>query len=826
MNQVLEHLANRIRTDILLAVALCYMAGAAGAKYGDIPPATVKPAISALLVFFSLLFVFHRRKAALLLSLPLFILSGFLHTANALRPPDDPVHLYTLLSERAKVTLTGTVLNMPEYDGEYTRFDLAADSILFHEDLPGDARQQPAQGKIRLSLEGTLHSDVEPGSQIMALASANRTYSYRTPGVFDYRLYLAERGIHVTGKIQSAEHVIPFQDLNTRWHDRLGSLPERWRYRIDAFLRDRLDPGAAGIYRALLIGTRAGIGDASLEQFKSTGCMHLLVISGIHMSLLGLMITLFMTWLMKRSTWLLLHTHVPTAATVFALPPLILYAFVAGLNTPVLRSLLMSVLFLVGVVLQRQRSILFIVAAAALLLLTWKPLALFTVSFQLSFASILAIAVLYPRLREKFAHDGGRVGTYISSALLVSVTASLGALPFMLFHFNRFSLIGPLFNLLVEPVLCLWALPIGLLAIPLIFIAPPAAAFLLKIGSTGIIAAEWITMMGSRIPFASVWTITPSILEICIFYLLLLLWMMRETFPRKTLVLGTASSLLVLFFIHGIWFSFPARTAEVAYLDVGQGSSTFIRLPDGRTILVDAGSKTSPAFDIGERVIGPYLRKKRLWKIDDVIITHPHSDHANGVDFILRRLGPERLWINGDGKKEWPYRESLRLASRLNVKVIEPETGMTIEAGPGTRFTFLQGADSPRQGSSINDRSLVIRFDHHDNSFLFPGDISSNREKMLVGSGTFLEADMLLAPHHASSSSGSREFLDRVNPKAIIVSAGQNTKKSYLDPGHLTAWRRDGRTVLTTPESGTITCRSSRSGLTVRTFSGETVPVR
>lgn len=823
MRRLLDSAADPIRANILIAITLCYVSGAALARYPRIDASLLAPASLALITAFFVLFVYRRSPIAPLFLLPLFFLTGFLHTAHSLRPPVDPAHLYNLLPERTRITVTGKIVSMPEYDGQKTRFDLAADAIMFHQDQPDSATPEPAKGKIRLSLEAPLPHHVTAGSQVMLLATAGRIYNYQTPGVFDYRLYLADRGIHVSGKIPSPAAIISFQDIDPAWYAGIRFLPERWRQNISTFLRTRLDPGTAGIYQALLIGSRASINDSTLEQFKATGCMHLLAISGIHMSLLGLMFTLVLTWLMRRSSWLLLHTHVPTVATLLALLPLTIYAFIAGLNTPVLRSLLMSTLFLIGIVLRRQRSIHFIVAAAALLLLIFKPLALFTVSFQLSFSSILAIAMLYPRLREKFEQDStslaGRIRTFISSALLVSLAAGLGALPFMLLHFNRFSLIGPVANLLVEPFLCLWALPLGLLAIPLIPLAPETAALLLKAGSFGIVAADKITLAGSRIPFASFWTITPSPAEFVIFYSLLFLSILPGSTLRKKILLTTGSIGLVLFFVHGLWFSLPSHQAELTFLDVGQGSSTLLRLPGGRTILVDGGSKTSNSFHIGERVIGPFLRKKRLWRLDDVIITHPDSDHANGIDFILRHFKPERLWINGDGKELRAYKDILRIAAEQGTGIIEPEKDRIMAAGPGTRLTFLRGAAVPWPELSVNDRSLVIRLDHGIKSFLLPGDISTTMERIMVRDGINLQSDLLLAPHHGSRDSSSSEFMAEVDPELIVVSAGNSSRKLYPDAKHLSKWRHDGRKVLTTLESGTITCLSDGKNIRIKTFS-------
>ena len=196
----------------------------------------------------------------------------------------------------------------------------------------------------------------------------------------------------------------------------------------------------------------------------------------------------------------------PPWPSLLSLLPLVGYATIAGMNTPVVRALLMSVLFLVGVVLQRQRTLLPLIAAAALLILLARPLALFTVSFQLSFSAVLALAIIYPRLLTLLVPAqpialAAKMLRYAGTGLIVSVAATLGSLPFLLYHFNRFSLVGPLVNLLVEPILCFWTLPCGLLAMPLAFLAPETARFLLDLGGVGIAAADRITALAAPCPW-------------------------------------------------------------------------------------------------------------------------------------------------------------------------------------------------------------------------------------------------------------------------------------------------------------------------------------
>lgn len=831
MRPVLSTLYEYLYRDLLVWASACFIGGGILARIADLPEQSLHLLLYSILLLYTLAFLLHRRPVGLLLLYISFILTGLVHIGYALLPPSEPDHLYNLLSRRTKVTLTGKILNMPEFNGRTTRFELAADTLLFQPDRAINAGPRTVRGRIRLSLKSPPPPSLVPGNRILVAATAGRTYNSRTPGVFDYRMHMADRSVYVTGRINSPVEILPFTDTGDSASADFPSISEHIRQQIGVFLDKNLAPEKAGLYKALLIGSRAGVSEKILEQFKASGCMHLLAISGLHMGLLGLMTVVALTWLMKRSTFLLLHTHVPTMATLLSLFPLVCYAFIAGLNTPVLRALIMSVFFLIGIVLQRQRSILHITAAAALVMLIIKPLALYTVSFQLSFSAVLAIAMIYPRLLNIFdasLNTSAAVRLYILTAFLVSVAATVGCLPFMLYHFNRFSPIGPFMNILVEPFLCFWALPLGLLAIPFMFIAPGPAEVLLGVGSIGITSADKITAWAGALPISSFWTITPSPVQVGIYFLLLGLLFWRRP-SRKTIRAAlTGFIVLGLWFTSGLWLHLPGTRTEVSFLDVGQGSATFIRLPGGETILIDGGTRTASGYDVGQSVIAPFLWLKQCWNLDDVIITHPDSDHYNGLPYIIRRFRPKRLWINGDGKDIPPYQHLLKLSENLGTRLLKPQTGQSIPHRGNVRISFLTGATQrSRLGAwetgqaeniSVNDRSLVVRLEHEEVSFLFPGDLGFQGEKPLLKRKGNLRADVLLAAHHGSSGSNSKPFVTAVNPQIIIVSSGRNVRGLYFDRDHRKKWENAGRKVLATALNGTATCTTNGQQINVRTF--------
>jgi competence protein ComEC len=859
--------------NILLPITLCFMLGTVAGRFQ--PPclsflSEAGALIAVLLLSSAALFLsLYRKKhkrthnpTALLLNipivltLPLFFLIGHLNILYHLKIPHAAGHIFTLLQEQSQVTLVGTLATMVEerveestsLDNEQqteqqsvkSRFEVEVQDILLHD---GRKIWQPTHGRIRLSMQGRA-DDLRPGMTLMILARAGPITNFETPGVFDYKDYLAAKNIYVGGWIKSRRHITVVRERVTtgvqgKLHDllhKLRYLPEKVRQRVSLFLRQHLRPSVAGTYQALLVGSRAGVSQEIQEQFKASGTMHMLAISGLHMGLLGLMAGAIISWLLKRSEWLLLRTHVPTITLLGTLPILLGYSFIAGMNTPVLRALIMATVLLAAVILRRQHAMLHLVATAALLVLIINPLSLFTASFQLSFSAVTALALFFPKIirsadsakpfgSEKTAKTITKESRSIHflyrftlPAVLVSVTATIGTLPFMLLHFHRFSTVGPIMNLLVEPFLCFWALPWGLAAVPLIFIAPQVATALLKIGGLGITSGQYCTAVGSAIPYSSLWTITPSVSEIFVYGLLILLLRLSLHFKMKRArnIALAGAVLLLLHFTWGLWFPTEPNSSQVAFLDVGQGSSCYLHLPDGSRILVDGGGNRKSSLNVGEHVIGPYLWKQRIWRLDQAVISHPHSDHFNGMDFILARFKPEKLYINGDQREEGKYQQILDQAEKLGIDIIIPESGQEIVRKNNLELviTGMSGLSAERNPSmSVNDASLVVKFTHGRRAFLFPGDISEKREKILLTDGINVTADVLLAAHHGSITSNSESFLAAVKPSLIVVSAGKNGQKYYPAPANRALWEQQGIPVRITRDQGTVTCTTDGNRL-------------
>ena len=843
--------SSRIVDIVLLPVTLCYLAGATLAWFY---PLAVQPLVHGriLILIAGAFFVVpllvtvvtkhagrrkKKKKAPLstekqpagtrqlILLLLFFTLVGYIHTGLALQPPANPAHIYNLITKKTALTLQGRVTGLVTRSNDKSRFILELSHILFR-NKPGAAAMVPAIGKVRLSMRGNLPDFVISGATILAVASVDRIHNYLTPGSFNYVLYMRNRGIYCSGWIKSGHHILLSPTSHHRPFSSNIMLPiQLVRQHIDTFLRQHCDPKVSGLYQALLIGDRSGLSQATLDHFALTGCMHLLAISGLHMGLLAFLLYGGIFWLLKRSQWLLLHTHAATMALCLTFPFLFTYAFIAGMNAPVFRAIIMAAFILLASLLYRQHDLLHLLAAAAIILTALQPLALFTVSFQLSFAALLAIALIAPSLHSFYQSEKTKkkyrpILRLPLTALFISLAATAGTLPLLLYHFNRFSPIGPLMNLLVEPLLCFIALPLGLMAAPLLAVSPKLAALLFAVGGQALHGADFLTSRAACLPGASIWTITPTFTEIIAYYLLCLLACRKGGFTgRAGFFLPLAFVILCLHFTQGLYLPKivhrQAKTARVSFLDVGKGSATFLQFTDGTTTLIDGGGSASSRFNVGRQIIAPFIWKKRIWQVDTLIITHPDSDHYNGLAFISKRFHPRLVYINGQQVPSSTYQELLNTLTQQHIQLITPQYGATLHTDALCRLSCLGMVGLASNDDSDNNQGLVTKLTCGATSFLFPADIERRAEKLLLKQKLSLKSDILLAPHHGSKTSSSHAFIRAVSPKLIIVSAGRRQQNFFPSPIHRRWWQKNHIPLLITGINGTVSCISDGKKVSV-----------
>ncbi len=764
-----------------------------------------------------------RPRATLLLLLPFVASLGLVHGLLAGREPQASHHIFHQITKEQEVVLIGTLERLPGFNGENSTLVVQAKSLRRKE----GGGFIGVQGLVQLKLKELWPQELLPGDQLAIRAKLDRPYTLRNPGSFDYPVFLARQGIRITGRISSPLHIYRLPPDSTLWYQ-IHYLPEQIRTKISSFVGQTAAPEVAAVYRALLIGDASGISPEIVEVFKKSGCMHILSISGAHLSILATFIFFSLYWLLRRSEYLILRYPVKKIAAALCLAPLSIYTLLAGANTPVVRSLIIVTVFMVALCADKKKSLFTPLALAALIILIWDPNSLFTASFQLSFMAVAAIALVAPHLANRAAESKSRkdfslghwcwnrLYTFVFAGFCISVAVTISTAPLLLYYFNQFSLIGVVANLFVEALICFWSLPLGFLACPLIFVSPPVAAMLLHLGDYGLILALKAAAFFSDLPLSTLWLPTPTPTLIVLYYTAILIALSGMMVSKRAVVFGIGSwAVVVVLFILPPAELFKSRitTSEITFLEVGQGSATFLQLPSGKRLLIDGGGSESPNFNVGEDIIAPFLWQKGIKRLDTIVITHADADHYNGIPFLLQRFRPDTLWVSDRVGHDPAYRNMLDNAEKLGVSVIIPQAGEQLITGGGTELVNLGNPVEP-EGEKSNDRSLILRFDHGGSanlSCLFAGDISDNVEARLVADNIPLQSTLLLSPHHGSSTSNSEIFLKAVNPKTIVVSAGRFKPDHFPTPEVRKRCEVMGITMLVTAEEGAITFASQDS---------------
>ena len=808
----------------LPAAALSFAAGICHGRYGPAPTAPLTWFISlfAVAILLQRLTTRHRRLVEVTSLIVLFYLAGIIHLDNN----SEAFHLSPLdrhLDTGEPSILSGHLAAAPSYDGAKAKFLLQADQW-----WRPDGTITPISESIQLTTPFPIPEHLEPGNRMLVRATLHRPQPPGTPGSFDYRQFLADRGIFITGYLRSPACLAPLH-LTPARDGPLPTLlfwPQRLRQKINQFLAAApLSPSNIGLYQALLTGELGLVPPQVLSDYKTSGAFHLLSISGSHLGLLGLLCGLIINLFLRRSRYLLLNFSIAKITGALTTLILLLYALLAGMNPPVVRSLIMALSVIAALMINRPHSLINSLGVAMLLSLLWCPTDLFSASFQLSYAAIAGIVALTTAAPGLFTRTEAqqrwpaRLTLWLKGSLAVSLAALLATAPLTQYHFQQVALIGPISTLLLAPLLCLWALPLGLIGATLIAWQPGIATSLLQLGGFALSVAGWVNSTLAALPMSS-WQHAPLPLAgIPIYYLFVTaLLFCRKSLPARVTAAG-ALTLLVFVIMFPPGANQDSDKTRVTFLDVGQGNSTLLELPGGRNFLLDGGCITRDDYDVGAEIIVPFLRQRGIRELEALVVSHDHSDHFNGLAAVVKEFSPRTIWINGGQAKSPELTAILALATRHGAVIKVPAPGETIMASATDRLTCLGNQHLQPPTVPENRRSLVLELTSQGKTFLFPGDIMAIDGENLKKAGSLGPCEVLLAPHHGSDNSASLILAEYSRPRWLVVSAGESEVEKFPGP-KIRQWCRENGTPLHhTGAQGTLTFTVGQEGLSWRRLS-------
>ncbi len=648
------------------------------------------------------------------------------------------------------------------------------------------------------------------GERIHAIAKLRRPRNFRNPGAFDYEGYLAENEIAALGSAKAEDiEVLP---------GFIGSSIGRYRSRLHSAILAKVHEiwpaREAALIDAMVMGEDAFIDRDTRIDFQRSGTYHILVVSGMNVSILAFVVF----WTLRRARL----GEIP--ATVFTILLCIGYAFITEVGAPVWRATLMCAIYLVGRLLCRDRAMLNTLGAAALALLVFEPRQLLSPSFQMTFGCVLIVAgIAIPLLertsqlyRRALAHwdsnhyaatlpphiaqlrvdlqmIASRFALFLGkkwSRLLVRKTASFAltaselifvsaamqlglALP-MAYYFHRATTLGLPANLVVVPLTELM-MPAAIATLALGYVTPIIAKVPALLTTFAIDAIAGSVHGLGALRIADLRVPMPS-LAMCVFSAAAVVWALwaarrRAVIAAAAMVLLTGASLVLAFVAPRP--RVQSGVLEVTSIDVGEGDSTLLITPEGKTLLVDAGGPIGPGgsqLDFGEDLVSPYLWTRGISRLDAVAITHGHSDHIGGIVAILKNFKPKELWV-GLLPPSQGLQNIIATAQELGVPVVHHWEGEEFPVG-GTNVSVLF---PPRDWFSLdkprNNDSMVLRVSYGDSSVLLEGDAEKQVERRVVALH-HPSASLLKVGNHGSANATTPELVDSVKPQFATISVG------------------------------------------------------
>ncbi|MBW1999622.1 MAG: DNA internalization-related competence protein ComEC/Rec2, partial [Deltaproteobacteria bacterium] len=745
------------------------------------------------------------------------------------RSNTDPF-VMDLATRREKVTLEATVLQELSSSGDGARYAIRIYKIKVGRGKKATERRTDAKCRFTIYRNApTLH----PGDRIHSPARLGLFKNFNNPGGFDYASYMRWKGFECSASVSEGRMVVPMGVAQ------LG-FPRGWiegaRKDAKEFLWENLPSENAGILAALILGERQRISSSFRDRLNRSGLGHMLAVSGLHIGLVALLAFSLFKTLLSFSYRVSLKIDIRKVSALGSMLTVIMYTALSGFQVSSQRAMIMALAYFASMIMGRERDLWSTLCIAALLILSLDPGAISSISFQLSFMAVAGILLLGPRLVQRmplpFHWTGGekssllrRLYSYIIGIVAVTISAVFFLLPLSAYYFHQVSLVSVPANMTVLPILGLWVLPLGLLAVFLLPFSHFISRCLLGASSWGVEGMKVMAGFWADLPWSSFWTPIPSILEIGLFYgfVLFLFAPGRRRWKRPAIYLILLLALGdISYWFYMTWFH---RSLQVTFLDVGQGNAAVIRFPGRKRMLVDGGGFTRDTFDVGRMVVAPYLLRSKIGRMDYLVLSHPHPDHLNGLRFIARHFAPSEFWYNGQRSKQESFKDLMSIIESENIEMRLPRDLAVSRSISGVRIDVLhpppvgEGQFPYGKKMRANDLSMVLKISYRGISFLFPGDIEKAGEQSVVKkAGPRLRSDVLLVPHHGGRTSCSRSFLDMVKPSICVVSGGRGNPYGFPHPETMERLKEAGCRILRIDQMGSIDISVGEGGFKVSSF--------
>ena len=664
-----------------------------------------------------------------------------------------------------------------------------------------------------------LHNDVDIdlselsrilyGRKISCTGSFEAFDGELNPGQFDAEAYYKNEGY--TG-------ILDAKDIRLVKEEESFS-PDIYLHRLNLAISDKykkiLGDKNAGSLSAMVLGDKRGLDEEIKELYQENSISHLLSISGLHISLLGGAVFLFLRRLKVSFSFPLITSSII----------LIIYGAFTGFSVSTSRAVIMMSVLFISFVIGKSYDLPSGLALAALILIVMNHRVIYQSGFLLSFFAVIGIFYIMPELLYIFKvdiyHKRGIIkGLHLLLASIISsISILLATLPIILNNFYEVSLTGIILNIIVIPLMSLVVIT-GLLGGFVALVSETVGSFILGITHYILNLYTLFCRLGDRLTFLRLIIGKPDKWQIVLYYLILVIVFYLLALKRRENKLdllknnlskeyNTSKRIVVtglMTFTSFLIIAYKPREFSINMLDIGQGDCFVVNDGNNDIYISDCGSTT--VQNVGKTRLLPFLKSKGWGKVDTIFISHMDKDHVNGVNDLLKcaEITIGRIIISAIYKSDKLNCEELEelkeLAKMRDIKLFYMKKGDEI-VGKDISFRCIYPTGE-EDIEDQNEASIVMRMDYKGLSMLFTGDIAGSTEEKIIDSSDedILDCDILKVCHHGSKNSSTDDFLKKVNPKLYLISCGLMNRYGHPHRDALSRMTEEGGRILRTDHMG------------------------
>ena len=603
-------------------------------------------------------------------------------------------------------------------------------------------------------------SNLSLGDKILVTGELSTPSNNTIPNQFNYKKYLYYNDIFYIVKAKEIKKI----SNNTN---------------IIYYIKDRISKRINNISKSNEYIKIFILGDSSLldedisESYRENGISHLFSISGMHISLFASILL----YILKRISYNNYYNY--SIVIIF----LIFYSLLVGSSPSVIRTLTMYILFALNKVFNLKIKSIDVMCIVLIILLPIKPFYIYNISFQYSYTISFSLVL--------FSHKLKRINRNILKSLYTSLISFLMSFPICIYNFYQVNFLSILLNILLIPLVSIIIFPLSLIS----FIVPQISYIL----NFFIQIMEYISLIISKYQLGIINFPKPTTIIIILYYIFIILFI----YNKKYIFIF----ILMIYHKNIIYFN---SNLELTMLDVGQGDSIFLKLPNNKAnILIDTGGVVNSNYSIINNSTIPYLKSIGINKMNYLILTHGDYDHMGEAINLVNNFKVEKVIFNCG-----PYNDlEQKLIKVLDKKKIKYYSCIKELNIDNNKLYFLQ----TKEYDNENDNSNVIYTEINGYKFMFMGDASITTEKEIINKYNLPDIDVLKVGHHGSRTSSSKEFINEINPKYSIISVGKNNR--YGHPNKEVLNNLEKSKIYRTDEDGSIMFKIKNNKLKIDTCS-------